>query len=87
MRPNETLPAALVRRITPNVAADVRAGSTSAETGCPRDVRFSPHNDRTADIKSRRRRGHKQHFAPHQMASLFDDLIGNSEHLGRDVEA
>jgi hypothetical protein len=31
--------------------------------------------------------GHKRHFAPHQMASLFDDLIGNGEHLGRDVEA
>ena len=25
--------------------------------------------------------------APQQKASLFDDLIGNSEHLGRDVEA
>jgi len=29
----------------------------------------------------------KRTHAPQQKASLFDDLIGNSEHLGRDVEA
>jgi hypothetical protein len=57
--------------------ANVRFGSISAETPCPRQVRFAPDSDQIADMKLRRRRATSRHPALRYTLPLFDHLIGN----------
>jgi hypothetical protein len=63
------------------MAANVAYGSNATEMGCPRDVRFPPDSDQTADMASGPVRAMNRH------ALLFNHLVGAGEDRRWDGEA